>query len=582
MIVPDNDATNQDPYLVDIKKRWAGAGTRDRCLEKFGLFLLSSPVQVIFLVLVFSECMFIIVDFLFEWSAGMIPMLFVASMLCVDVFTRMWVSGASEYFSDPWNRAIFLTTIISILQGLVAVMDYIIREEHANSLAVLKPIRITSNVMWSIGGGTRLLRVLCILRHWVSMNKRRFVDEEIGVNIDLSYITDHVIAMSVPATGVGALYRNPISEVVRFFEARHKGNYRIYNACPEHPYPFSKFNYQVRCFDIQDHSPPTMENVFDFLDDATSWFSSSSSCIRHGKHHPSNEHVIAIHCRGGKGRTGTFCCAWLLYSGRCPDVASALALFESRRTNLAMRGKMQGVETKSQIRYLRYLDQWLRDKQLYFASAKPPLDRPPSRALQLVSVKLKHLFRQNPNALGSALRLDVRNPSWWRGNGPLVGTITLPLESVVRQWNRTGRTRRTVEFLFEHEVIVEGDFRIDVWAIDLIPTRFQKLVSKCRRLFVSSESQSLVQIDAGPSLTDLLQKSSLETDPSELQKRKGAGSEKGLWLHMHLHTAFLGSGPRYIMKGEELDTSKLERRVFGAAMNREEGEVELLFEEHEG
>lgn len=54
-----------------------------------------------------------------------------------------------------------------------------------------------------------------------------------------------IIAMGVPATGFIALYRNPINEVVRFFNLRHEGAYRIYNCCPEHPYPHEKFDNNV-------------------------------------------------------------------------------------------------------------------------------------------------------------------------------------------------------------------------------------------------------------------------------------------------------------------------------------------------
>merc|ERR1712137_189992 len=145
-------------------------------------------------------------------------------------------------------------TVLSILQGAIVLACLYLREENDKSPYVLKLINFVRSVIWPIGGVIRLLRVFCVLRHWVSMNKRRFVDDKMRLNIDLSYITDDVIAMSVPATGAGSIYRNPISEVVRFFETRHKGRYRIYNACPELPYPFAKFNYQVRCFDIQDHS----------------------------------------------------------------------------------------------------------------------------------------------------------------------------------------------------------------------------------------------------------------------------------------------------------------------------------------
>ena len=56
------------------------------------------------------------------------------------------------------------------------------------------------------------------------------------------YCTPRLIAMSVPATGLTALYRNPLSDVVRFFETRHaKEGYVIVNCCPELPYATDSF-----------------------------------------------------------------------------------------------------------------------------------------------------------------------------------------------------------------------------------------------------------------------------------------------------------------------------------------------------
>ena len=57
-------------------------------------------------------------------------------------------------------------------------------------------------------------------RHVTGENKKRFVDLENNFDLDLVYVTPKLIAMSVPATGTVALYRNPLPEVARFFETR--------------------------------------------------------------------------------------------------------------------------------------------------------------------------------------------------------------------------------------------------------------------------------------------------------------------------------------------------------------------------
>ena len=53
-----------------------------------------------------------------------------------------------------------------------------------------------------------------VARRLVSKQKQRLKQD--GFDLDLTYITDQVIAMGLPCTGSAAIYRNPQSEVIRF------------------------------------------------------------------------------------------------------------------------------------------------------------------------------------------------------------------------------------------------------------------------------------------------------------------------------------------------------------------------------
>merc|ERR1719356_1944783 len=105
--------------------------------------------------------------------------------------------------------------------------------------------------------------------------------------------------------------------------------------------PFSQAGGSMSCFQIQDHSPPRMEQFLAFLADARKFRGESE------------DNIIAVHCKAGKGRTGSLCCAWLLYAKKKRTVQDALDLFAYRRTDPRMRGRLRGVETPSQVRYIR-------------------------------------------------------------------------------------------------------------------------------------------------------------------------------------------------------------------------------------
>lgn len=218
-------------------------------------------------------------------------------------------------------------------------------------------------------------------RNVTGENKKRFVDLANGIDIDLTYITTQIIAMGVPAQGFVALYRNPISDVVNFFNLRHQGKYRIYNICPELPYPAERFDNNVRAFDVQDHTPPNMDIIMEFLSDASKFVCEGAE----------KDRVIAVHCRGGKGRTGTLVCAWLLYAEFCTTDDKALRHFAISRTELRKGSKtLQGVDTPSQKRYINHVSLWLERTGAYLG--RGTIEKPPATTIRLKQVTIAGFF----------------------------------------------------------------------------------------------------------------------------------------------------------------------------------------------
>ena len=90
----------------------------------------------------------------------------------------------------------------------------------------------------------------------LTMNKTRFT--EAGFDLDLTYITPRVIAMSLPSRGVTAAFRNSMLDVVRCLNYFHRNHFRVANLCSEHNYPLACFPNRCGRFPFPDHNPPTV------------------------------------------------------------------------------------------------------------------------------------------------------------------------------------------------------------------------------------------------------------------------------------------------------------------------------------
>ncbi|ELR12538.1 Proteintyrosine phosphatase [Acanthamoeba castellanii str. Neff] len=180
-------------------------------------------------------------------------------------------------------------------------------------------------------------------RNAVSRDKFRFIDGEL--NLDLTYITDRIVAMGLPGAGVEKVWRNELEDVARFFQKYHAEHFIIINLSGE-VYDYSKFQYRVKDYGYPDHSALPLEHLFQIM----------SAMKYYLDEDPSN--IVAVHCLAGRGRTGTVISAFLLYLGLYNDATEALRYFANARSS-----KGEGVITPSQLRYVGYYNEILQGRK---------------------------------------------------------------------------------------------------------------------------------------------------------------------------------------------------------------------------
>lgn len=73
------------------------------------------------------------------------------------------------------------------------------------------------------------------------------------------------------------------------------------------------------------------------------------------------DRVVVVHCKAGKGRSGTAACSYLI-SEEGWTVKDALARFTARRMR---SGFGAGVSIPSQLRWVTYVERWARNQKLY-------------------------------------------------------------------------------------------------------------------------------------------------------------------------------------------------------------------------
>ncbi|EPY30991.1 tyrosine phosphatase isoform [Strigomonas culicis] len=200
--------------------------------------------------------------------------------------------------------------------------------------------------LWVAHGPTRLEQFVFGLRVLCSADRRRYQAD--GFDLDLSYVHHNIIAMAWPADNFEKLFRNDVAEVADFLNRRHPQSYLVINLCSERTYNPTPFHHQTSWYPMDDHNPCELEMMVTFCRECSDFIGEDMYT-----------RVLAIHCKGGKGRTGTLICALMMYMGIKRETGRALHHFARLRTKVGST-KFQGVQAPSQGRYVQYFEELIR------------------------------------------------------------------------------------------------------------------------------------------------------------------------------------------------------------------------------
>ncbi|KAF7560266.1 hypothetical protein G7046_g3895 [Stylonectria norvegica] len=182
-------------------------------------------------------------------------------------------------------------------------------------------------------------------------------------------------------------YRNPLDQLVKFLDSKHGEDWAIWEFRAEGTgYPDDAVYGRVRHYPWPDHHPPPFRLVPMIMASMRNWLHGGEleggRVLENGR--PASSHtaggvskvalevlerekkkktrVVVVHCKAGKGRSGTASCSYLISEeGWTPE--DAIARFTERR----MRPKFgAGVSIPSQLRWIGYVDRWTRGSKKYF------------------------------------------------------------------------------------------------------------------------------------------------------------------------------------------------------------------------
>uniref|UniRef100_A0A669DJM2 Tensin 3 n=1 Tax=Oreochromis niloticus TaxID=8128 RepID=A0A669DJM2_ORENI len=166
---------------------------------------------------------------------------------------------------------------------------------------------------------------------------------EEGYELDLTYITERIIAVSFPRGCTEEIYSHNLKDVTRMLKSKHADNYLIINLS-EKRQDLSRMNPKTLDTGWPDLHAPPLDKICTICKAMESWLNADPL------------HVVVIHCRGGKGRIGVVISSFVHFTDVSASADQALDRFAMRKY---YDDKVSALMTPSQKRYVWILNSLL-------------------------------------------------------------------------------------------------------------------------------------------------------------------------------------------------------------------------------
>ncbi|XP_041036376.1 tensin-2-like isoform X2 [Carcharodon carcharias] len=161
---------------------------------------------------------------------------------------------------------------------------------------------------------------------------------ERNYDFDLTYITERIISVFFPPVLEEQRYRSNLKEVAQMLKSKHGDSYLLFNLS-EKRQDISRLNPKVHDFGWPDLHAPPLDKICAICKAMEMWLNSDS------------HHVVVLHCKGNKGRTGVIIAAYMHYSKISAGADQALSTLAMRKF---CEDKVAPAIQPSQTRYIYY------------------------------------------------------------------------------------------------------------------------------------------------------------------------------------------------------------------------------------
>lgn len=166
---------------------------------------------------------------------------------------------------------------------------------------------------------------------------------EDGYELDLTYVTERIIAVSFPQDCFEETYLRNLRDVTRMLKSKHADNYLIINLS-ERKQELTRMNPKTLDTGWPDLHAPPLDKICTICKAIENWLNADPL------------HVVVIHCRGGKGRIGVVISSFVHFTDVSASADQALDRFAMRKF---YDDKVSAVMTPSQKRYVWILSSLL-------------------------------------------------------------------------------------------------------------------------------------------------------------------------------------------------------------------------------